>query len=99
VPEKARIYVVLNRNTGKIARYVRAKTLTSALRAVAEEIFTAEHASTETMFQAMTAPTGLDVLNAIEPTQVDIEDAAEPQLYEPDVQIGDVVIHSAQRPD
>ena len=74
--EKARIYVVIDRATGKVARYVRARTLSGALRAVAEELFTAEHASTETIFQAMNKP-GFDVLNAIEPEQADIEDAGE----------------------
>jgi hypothetical protein len=91
VPEKARIYIVTNRNSGKVSRYVRAKTLNSAMRAVAAEIFQGEPASTETIFQAMKAP-GFDVLDAVEPVQLDIEDAAEPKMYEP----GDVVIHSAQ---
>lgn len=63
--EKARIYIVIDRATGHVARYVRAKTLNSALRSVAEELFIAEHATTETIFQAMKTP-GFDVLDSVE---------------------------------
>lgn len=71
-----RIYTVRNKTSGKLQRYVRANTLACAIRAAAEELFTAAPASTEDMFQA--AKTGtMDVLDAVKPEQVDIDDAGD----------------------
>ena len=59
-----RIYVVRARESGKIARYVRAKTLLAAIRAHAEELFEAKAASTEDVFQAAKSG-GFKVLDAL----------------------------------
>jgi hypothetical protein len=58
-----RIYVVTNKETGKVARYVRSKTLSSAIRAHAEELFAARAATTDEMFVAAKAG-ALKVLDA-----------------------------------
>jgi hypothetical protein len=60
----SRIYVVTNKETGKVARYVRAKTLNAAVRAHAEELFEANAATTEDVFQAAKSG-GFKVLDAI----------------------------------
>jgi hypothetical protein len=75
-----RIYTVRNKTSGKLQRYVRANTLAGAIRAAAEELFTAAPASTEDMFQAMKGG-DLAVLDAVKPEQTDIDDAGpEPSL-------------------
>ena len=56
-----RIYVIVDKET-KVERFVRAKTLNGAVRAVAGEKFTGAAASTEQMFQAYKQ--GLEVLDA-----------------------------------
>lgn len=59
-----RIYVVTNHKTGEVARYVRAKTLSSAIRAHAEELFDARAATTDEIFIAAKAG-GFKVLDAL----------------------------------
>ena len=71
----ARIYVVTHRETD-VDRFVRANTLNAAIRAVADETFTAKAASTEDMFLAFKQ--GFEVLDAVAPVQVDIDDPEEP---------------------
>lgn len=66
-----RIYVVTDRETG-VDRYVRAKSLNGAIRAIANEKFTAKSANTEQLFQAYKG--GLEVLDALDDGPVDIED-------------------------
>lgn len=51
----SRIYVVRNKETGTVARYVRANNLNAAVRAVANELFTADHTTTDQVYQAMLA--------------------------------------------
>lgn len=65
----SRIYVVTTRASG-VERYVRANTLNGAVRAVANEDFTAATASTEQLFQAFKA--GFTILDSIEPEQLDL---------------------------
>jgi hypothetical protein len=59
----SRIYVVTDRET-QVERYVRAKSLNGAIRAVAAEKYTGKSASTEQMFLAFKA--GLEVLDAVD---------------------------------
>ena len=59
-----RIYVVKAKDSGKVVRYVRAKTLAGAIRARAEELFEAHAATTEDVFQAAKAG-GFKVLDAL----------------------------------
>lgn len=59
-----RIYVVIAKDNGKVARYVRAKNLNAAVRAHAEELFDAKAATTEEIFQAAKAG-GFKVLDAL----------------------------------
>ena len=61
----SRIYVVTDRALGTVARYVRASTLNSAIRAVANELYIAKAASTEELYQAYKTP-GLEVLDAVD---------------------------------
>lgn len=62
----SRIYVVRKRDAqGALVRYVRANTLNGAVRAVAEELFTAAATTTEEVFQAMKSG-HFDVLDALE---------------------------------
>ena len=68
----SRIYTVRNKTSGK-CRYVRAQTLASAIRAVAQENFTAKAASTEEIYQA-SVDGSFTVLDALAPEQIDIED-------------------------
>lgn len=70
-----RIYTVRNKTNGKLQRYVRANTLASAIRAAAEELYTAAPSSTEELFQANRSGV-LEVLDAVKPEQSDIEDPA-----------------------
>ena len=72
----SRIYLVTDRLTGKVSRYVRANTLNGAVRAHAAEIYEASQASTEDVYQAMKA--GYDILDAVAPEQVDLMDTPEP---------------------
>ena len=60
----SRIYTVTDRKTGKVARYVRASTLASAIRAHAEELYAAAPATTEEIFQVAKAGK-LSVLDAL----------------------------------
>lgn len=69
----SRIYIVTNKAGTAVVRYVRAHTLAGAMRAVAEEHFSAGPASTEQVFQAMKAD-AFDVLDAVAPERVDIAD-------------------------
>lgn len=90
-----RIYTVRNKTSGKLQRYVRANTLAGAIRAAAEELFTAAPASTEDMFQA--AKTGtMDVLDAVKPEQTDSDDAEPPPPTGP---VGLPGIVESDRPD
>jgi len=59
----SRIYIVTERETG-VELYVRAHTLAGAIRAIADQHYTAATATTEQMFLAFKA--GLTVLDAIE---------------------------------
>lgn len=70
----SRIYVVVGRG---VTRYVRAHTLSGAIRAVAEEHFEARAATAEDVVAAAQAGK-LDVLDALKPEQVDIEDKDDP---------------------
>lgn len=65
-----RIYVVKARDTGKVVRYVRAKTLNAACRAHARELFEAAAATTEDIFQAAKAGS-LKVLDALKEDEDD----------------------------
>ena len=62
----SRIYVVTNRAAGDdvVERYVRAKNLNAAIRAVAHEQWTAHAATTDEVYQAM--KDGAAVLDALE---------------------------------
>jgi hypothetical protein len=71
----SRIYTIRNKATGKLTRYVRANTLAGAIRAVAEEHFSATPSSTDDIFLASKAG-AFDVLDAVRPEQIDIEDEA-----------------------
>jgi hypothetical protein len=67
----AKIYVVRDKATGKVVRYVRSNTKNAAVRAHSEEKFAACPASTEEVFQA--AKEGaLKVLDACETEQSDM---------------------------
>jgi hypothetical protein len=61
----SRIYVVVDRQTKRAARYVRAHTLNSAARAVTSELFEVQPASGEDICQASKLP-GFDVLDAVD---------------------------------
>ena len=61
----SRLYIITDKTTKKVARYVRANTLNGAVRALAEELYSAEAASTDQMFAAMKAG-NMDVLDAVE---------------------------------
>lgn len=65
----SRIYVVTTKASG-VERYVRANTLNGAIRAIANEDFTALAATTDQLFLAFKA--GFEVLDAIEPEQLDL---------------------------
>jgi hypothetical protein len=69
----SRIYTVRNKNSGALVRYVRAHNLNSAVRAVADEQFTAKASTTEELYQAAIAEK-FEVLDALKPTQTDIDD-------------------------
>jgi hypothetical protein len=73
----SRIYTVLNRADGNVARYVRANTLNAAVRAHASEVYEARPSSTEEIYQASLAG-ALRVLNAVKPEQGDMEDELDP---------------------
>lgn len=73
----SRIYVVRGRKSGELVRYVRARTLNGAVRALAGEKFEASAATTEEIFQAMKKD-AFDVLDALEPTQTDLDDLNDP---------------------
>lgn len=67
------IYVIKNKHSGAVMRYVRANTLNGAARAYSTELFHISRASSEDMFKAF--KDGFDVLDTVdEPVQVDIED-------------------------
>lgn len=74
-----RIYVVKARDTGKVVRYVRAKTLNSACRAHARELFEAAAATTEDIFQAAKAGS-LKVLDALKEDDDEKPKAAAPSV-------------------
>lgn len=96
-----RIYTVRNKTSGKLQRYVRANTLAGAIRAAAEELFTAAPASTEDMFQAAKSGT-MDVLDAVKPEQVDIDDSDPMQSSftgSPALETVEIEIIAADRPD
>lgn len=59
----SRIYVVTDRET-QIDHYVRANSLNGAVRAVANEKYTAKTATTEQLFQAYKI--GITVLDAVQ---------------------------------
>lgn len=61
----SRIYLVSDKSTKKVIRYVRANTLNGAVRALCDELYTAEAATTDQMYAAM-QDGGLKVLDAIE---------------------------------
>jgi hypothetical protein len=61
----SRIYIITDKTTKKVARYVRANSLNAAVRALIDELYSAETASTDQMFAAMKAG-NMDVLDAVE---------------------------------
>jgi hypothetical protein len=70
----SRLYTVTDKQ-GKVVRYVRAHTLNAAVRAVAEELFSAKASTTDEIYLAMTK--GAAVLDALAPEQADIDDVPE----------------------
>jgi hypothetical protein len=78
-----RIYLVTDRATENVVRFVRASTLNSAVRAVANELFAARSATTEELYQAYKTP-GLEVLDAIEDDTVPALSADDPGPVPPD---------------
>jgi ActR/RegA family two-component response regulator len=64
----SRIYIVTDRADASNVRFVRAHTLATALRAVAESEYHAAPASTDDVYKAM--KDGHAVLDAIEPERV-----------------------------
>ena len=73
----SRIYIVTDRIAGSVTRYVRANSLNSAIRAVADETFLAAPATTEDIYQAV-AKGEFEVLDAVAPEQIDIDDKEPP---------------------
>lgn len=71
----SRIYIVTNR-AGVELRYVRANSLNGAVRAYANEKFSARIANTDEVYQAMKG--GAEIMDAVAPEQVDIDDDADP---------------------
>jgi hypothetical protein len=66
----SRIYTVRNKTNGKLVRYCRANSLNGAVRAVADELYTAEAATTDEIYVASKAGV-FDVLDALAPEQLD----------------------------
>lgn len=69
----SRIYIITDKTTKRVARYVRANSLNDAVRALIDELYSAEAASelysveaasTDQMFAAMKAG-NMDVLDAV----------------------------------
>ena len=60
----SRIYLVTDRSSGDVIRYVRAATLNGAVRAAANEAWLARSATTDELYLALR--TKVEVLDAIE---------------------------------
>lgn len=67
----SRIYVVTSRADKKIARYVRANTLNSAVRALADELYTATAATHDQLYAAHKG--GYEILDAAKVPECDGE--------------------------
>jgi hypothetical protein len=67
----SRIYVVTSRADKKIARYVRANNLNAAVRALADELYTAQAATHDQLYAAHKG--GYEILDAARVTESDDE--------------------------
>ena len=61
----SRIYAVSDKKSGKVVRYVRAKTLNGAVRAAAAELYDAKATTTDDIYLAAKAGS-FTVLDAVE---------------------------------